>query len=254
MEEINKYFENEILPLKDKFKNYKLVVTGCIGSGKTTIINILNELFNKNKFSTLIIPEYLGIDKEFGEILLNKFIDGEISNLLMQLGILDIYETKLKEIKNENVNVKIFERIPDDNLSVFANISYFNNPEDITNLGINLIYEKTIKLNKKYNLPSYIIRKTPFKKIMATDLMDIIMIILQTIKNDIDKNICERIIGLSISLEVCKLRIAKRSRDGESKYSEKYLNTIIKTYNNIYKELEKDNYKLNLINFGKFVE
>lgn len=53
-----------------------------------------------------------------------------------------------------------------------------------------------MKLDKRYNLPSYIIRKTLFKKITATDLMDIIIIILQTIKNDINKNISERIIGL----------------------------------------------------------
>jgi hypothetical protein len=169
----------------------------------------------------------------------------------MQLSILDIYESNLIKYKNEKYNIKFFERIPDDNLTVFATIAY--NSGDINNLGINLLYDKTILLDEKYKLPSYYRSHVAFKRIMADNLNDIILIILQTIKNDIENGINKRIIGLSITLDICKLRINKRARTDESKYSDSYLNLIINTYNNIYKELEKPNYKFNLINIGKFI-
>ena len=50
IEQFYSLFEKIIVPLKDRFNNYQFVVTGAIGSGKSTILEILNQLFLKYNF------------------------------------------------------------------------------------------------------------------------------------------------------------------------------------------------------------
>ena len=115
-------------------------------------------------------------------------------------------------------------------------------------------HKRTIEIDKKYNIPSYICKNSKFKKITSTDLLDRIMIILATIKNDIENGINSRIIGLSTDLESCKIRIKRRSRENEDKYSDEYLNNIIETYNKIYSVIKDDDYEITLFNIGQFIE
>lgn len=262
-QEVIDYFENYILPIKNKFNNYKCVITGCIGSGKSTILTYLNNLFNKYNFNVDYIHEYLEADPEYGQMILSKFINKQITNMNMQLSILDIYEHELiKHFKIEDSEtskkseITLFERIPDDNLTIFSAIAYVKHPDDIDNFGITYLYNRTINLNKLYNLPSYIYKdsKTKFKLLKSNDLTDSLLLILQTIHDDICNNVNSRIIGLSITLEICKLRIKRRGRENEDKYTDDYLNSIINTYQNIYDELEKDDYNIRLINIGKFID
>jgi len=241
------YFNNYIVPRRDKINNYQLVITGCIGSGKTTLLNELIKLFNE--FNPVIIHEYLEADKQLGPLILSNFINKTISSLTMQNCILDIYENELKNAQKSQFS--FYERIPDDNLSIFTNLAYASHEIDENEFGI--LYKRTLHLNEKYNLPSYINHKSKFKKIVSTDLLDSVLIILKTIKEDIDNGITSRIFGLSVSLEICKLRICRRNRENEDKYTDEYLLNIINTYDNIYDELMKNNYDINLMNIGKFI-
>ena len=248
------YFENNILPLKDKImkSKYQLVITGCIGSGKTTILEILCRLFED--FKPTVVKEYLEANKKLGPLILSEFINKTISPLTTQNAILDIYENQLKDIqKNEDLKGIIFyERIPDDNLTVFTNLAFKN--KDLTNDEFMVLYSRTLLIDEKYNIPSYICKNSKFKRVNSTDSLDSILIILDTIKNDILQGIDSRIIGLSVCLEACKWRIGRRKREDEDKYSDEYLDSIIKTYNNIYSIIENDNYEITLFNIGQFIE
>jgi deoxyadenosine/deoxycytidine kinase len=259
-DEAFEYFNNNILPFQDKICNYQLVITGCIGSGKTTLLNKLIEIFQP--FNPKIVHEYLEVDNVLGSMILSSFINKTISPLTMQNCILDIYENQLKHteiftsdddnyVNSLSNKFTFYERIPDDNLSIFTNLSYKNN--EINENEFNVLYKRTLRMNEDYNLPSYINHKSKFKKIVSTDLLDSILIILETIHDDIVHGINSRIIGLSVSLEICKLRIRRRNRADEDKYSDEYLLSIINTYNNIYQELEKDDYNINPLNIGRFV-
>lgn len=241
------YFNTYIVPKRDKIDNYQLVITGCIGSGKTTLLNELINIFNE--FQPVIIHEYLEADKQLGPLILSNFINKTISPLTMQNCILDIYENELKN--SQKSQFTFYERIPDDNLTIFTNLAYGNHEIDENEFSI--LYKRTLKLNEKYNLPSYINHKSNFKKIVSTDLLDSILIILKTISEDIDNGITSRIFGLSVSLEICKLRIYRRNRENENKYTDEYLLNIINTYDNIYNELTKKSYDINLMNIGKFI-
>jgi len=258
LDEATEYFNENILPLLPEIIQnsikYQLVITGCIGSGKTTLLKQLIKLFKD--FNPIIINEYLEANKTLGPSILSGFINKEISSLTMQNCILDIYENELKNIKITNVNSGIifYERIPDDNLAVFSNLAYSS--RELTSREFNVLFTRTIDIDKKYNIPSYINKNSEFKRIVSTDLLDSILIILQTIKDDIKHGVKSRIIGLSASLEICKLRIKRRKRNDEDKYDDKYLQGIINTYNNIYNLIEKgnDNYKITLYTIGRFTE
>jgi len=250
--EVDRYFHDHLLPLKDKIMkmHYKLVITGCVGSGKTTIISNLYELFEE--FNPVMIKEYLEANKTLGPLILSEFINGTISPLTTQNAILDIYENQLKGLKLEDHGIILYERIPDDNLTVFANLACKDN--GLNDDEFKVLYSRTVDIDKKYGIPSYILRTAEFKKINSSDLIDTVSIILSIIHDDIINGVSSRIIGISVCLEACKLRVKRRGRTDEDKYQDDYLNGIIKTYDNIYNVIEKDDYNISLFNIGRFIE
>ena len=253
LDELVEYFIKYILPLKAKIlqMKYQLVITGCIGSGKTTVINKLFKLFEE--FQPIAVREYLEANKKLGPIILSEFINQTITPLTTQNAILDIYENQLKSLINPDLKgIILYERIPDDNLTVFTNLAFKN--KDLTDDEFKVLYSRTLKIDQKYNIPSYICKNSKFKKIVSTDLVDRIIIILDTIKDDVEKGINSRIIGLSTDLESCKIRIQRRHREDEDKYSDEYLNNIIKTYNKIYSLIDNNDYEITLFNIGQFIE
>lgn len=251
--EVEEYYKNEILPLKDEIlkRKYQIVLTGALCVAKTTLINYLVKLFKE--FKVHVVHEYLEADSELGGIILNRFIYEKITPLSMQNCILDIYENELKEtISSIDNGIILYERIPDDNLAVFTNLAFKDNK--LTSQEFEILYQRTIDIDKKYDIPSYIYNNSNFKRIVSTDAVDTLLIILKTIKEDILNNINSRIIGLSVSLEVCKLRIKRRNRNGEDAYKDEYLQDVINIYNRIYDKIETKNYKITLLNIGQFIE
>ena len=219
--EITDYYKNEILPLKDEIlkRKYQIVFTGCICAAKTTILNRLFDLFSE--FKPYLVHEYLEADAELGELILNRCIYEKISALTMQNCILDIYENELNEIiSNVESGLIFYERIPDDNLAVFANLAFKDNR--LSTQAFEILYSRTIEIDKKYNIPSYICKNSTFKRIVSNDLVDSILIILKTIKDDILNNVNTRIIGLSVTLDVCQIRLKRRNRKGEEEYKDQY--------------------------------
>lgn len=250
LNEAIEYFNENILPIIDKIEDYNIVYIGGIGTGKSTIIKIITEIFKDLK--PQIIHEYLEANKELGETLLSAFINKQISPTTFQHAILDIYENQLKNIHKSKIT--IYERIPDDNLTIFTNLSCKNN--ELSFSSFNDLYLRTIELDKKYSLPSYLNKSstTKFIKIVSTGILDLTLLSLKIIKDDILSGVKCRIIGLSANLDICKFHIRRRNRKDENKYSDEYLNSIIKTYNNLYSLIEKEDYNINLLNIGQFVD
>jgi deoxyadenosine/deoxycytidine kinase len=79
------------------------------------------------------------------------------------------------------------------------------------------------------------------------------MTVLSIIAKDLQQGVKKRIIGLDVDLETCKQRINKRGRDGESGYSDEYLNQIIIYYKNVY-NLKCKNKPLRLTSFDALLE
>lgn len=224
--EVLNYFNKYILPLKDKFKNYRLVITGPIASGKSTLLSMLLKLFSDFKVETF--KEFINTDKEIGHIMLSRFINNKISDCTFQNYIMDEYNNN--NISDE-YNICLFEKIPDDSIFCFSKFAYLNG--NLTFNEYDSLVQKLAKTRCKFNLPVY------SKIIVLTEdqtIKEKLLSILEQIYYDINHNIMERIFGLQISLEKEKEYIKKRNRNAEENYSDEYLLRIINYYNNLYEE------------------
>ena len=228
-----------VLPLKDQFNNYQFVVTGAIGSGKSTILEILNQLFLKYDFKVHTVPEYLGIDSELGHKLLERKIQNNISNTTFQNYIMDQYKNRLESNSKYHCDVCLYERLPDDSILCFSNISNYDKI-DLTNFDLFVLDKRMKALNEKFNIPTYRNNKSKFEEFTLTELVPLIETILELIKSDIENNITHRIIGLNVSTNITINRIKKRNRKGEDGYSYEYLDRIVNYYKRLYTIMKKN--------------
>ena len=243
-EQVKDVFEQKIVPLKNKFNNYNFSITGAIGSGKSTLLEILNKLFIRFNFKVNAVPEYLGIDKELGGILLNRRIKNNISNTTFQNYIMDQYVERISSNGNTQYDICLFERLPDDSILCFSNISNYDE-YDLTNFDLLVLDKRMKSIIERYNIPSYRDENTKFNKLTTGDLSILVKVIINIIEDDINNNVKNRIIGLDVAFELTKQRIIQRNRLGESGYSDEYLKRIVNFYSRLYKILKKDRRKLN---------
>lgn len=283
---VEDYFVKNLLPLKDKFKNYQIAITGPISVGKSTMLEYLYKIFNKYNFITEAIPEYISLDPDVGIKMLGRFIKREITNTTFQNYIMDTYVSKFKSLKQE-YQVCLIERLPDDSILCFANIAHKTHPEDVSLFELFVLFDKIKFCDIKYNLPSYIVKdedkeaykklkigqdeifnyylreteaikrqhKINFSEIVSNEIESTLITIMKQIKDDISTGLYHyHIFGLSASLETTRLRLELRSREGESDYSDDYLNSIIKYYNNLYEVLRDPNYTIRFTELEKLIK
>ena len=245
------------------FYNYQLCVTGPIGAGKTTLIEALKCLFkslvensvNKEQYSESVqeLPEYLGIDPEFGQRMLERKINKEISNTTFQNYIVDMYSLRLRQL-NDKFMIRFIERLPEDSVLCFSNISNFHDRDnkdkfekylELSDFDLYTIKQRFDNLKDLYELPSYADKQTEFINISSCDFNDLIMSVVDIIADDLQSGVTKRIIGLDLSFEITLRRIMKRNRNGESNYSKDWLKMICNFYSKLYQQINQDKNKLN---------
>lgn len=214
----------------------KLIITGGVGVGKTTAIsNICNTLTN-NGLKYKIIPEFIDGD-ENGIKMLDKSINHEISAYEFQLYILQYFDKYLGNLKVDDNEILIFERLPDDSVTCFVNIDVKKGL--ITNDEFKKLFDICINIDKKYNLPSY------FTEFMNNDLLfcksidknTTTDIIYTQLKESIKKH-KNLLVGLYNTNEECLKRIRMRNRKSEvDTYNGETINIFNKHYERIYKLL-----------------
>lgn len=250
--DVSTYFNDVLLSqLNNMEEDYKLIVTGPISAGKSTVLEILYRLLTYNKVNTAPVLEYINYDKEIGNIMLKKFISGETSNSTFQNYVLDNYTAQLSKV-DKVPSVYLFERTIDDAPMCFANIAHHEG-KNLTDYDLLALMEKAKRIDKEFDIPSCLIDNgTEFIRVNGNSLDDIIITIIDQIRNDLDKGITKRIIGLNASLNVSKIRIKKRNRDGESCYDDEYLLRIIKYYEKVYQKLEKHE-RIHITSFDELI-
>lgn len=230
---IEEYFKKMLLPLKSKMKGYKFSVSGPISAGKSTLLEKLYMLFIKYEFNVGILQEYINSDPTIGSELLSRFIAGQTTNSTFQNYILDTYKNSYAKIDTDS-NIIMMERVPDDSILIFANITNKNKPEDMYELTLYSLYEKMLKYDKLCDFPSYLDNDTHIESFIG-NIDDIILSVIDTIANDIERGINKRIIGLKVDVNICISRIKRRGRKEESNYDPNYLNQIIHAYDEIFR-------------------
>ena len=234
----------------DKIKDYSLVITGTVGSGKSTICESLSYLFSTVGIETNNFPEFLFVNDDVSGLLLTKKINGQISNVTFQNFVLDNWECILRR-KNTKGKFNIFERCVDDSVMCFCNIANAN--LEIKDIEFYSMYQRLLKINETYDTPTYFDKNVHFTKIMSGNLSFNLCQILDIIESDLKKGINKRIIGLVVSDFDSKQRIKLRNRSGESSYDD----VLIKNYNTHYKELfsmlEQGGYVKRFLDMGKLL-
>ena len=213
---VEQYFEKMLLPLKDEMKEYKFAVSGPISAGKSTSLEILYMLFMKYNFKIGVLREYINSDPTIGNELLGRFISGKTTNTTFQNYILDTYRDTYFEIdKNKDNNIIMMERIPDDSILIFANITNRNKPEDMNELSLYTLYNKMLNYDKLCDFPSYLDNDTKVESFIG-NIDDVLLSMIDIIVNDIKGGVKKRIIGLKVDVNTSIMRIKRRGRKEES--------------------------------------
>lgn len=233
----------------DDFK-YNLVITGTVGSGKSTLCEYLLYILTCAKIDVNTYPEFLYIDSNVSNCILRDKFDRKISLLTFQSYILDKWENILK-INHNKKGVHIFERCVDDSVICFSNIA--NKLNDITDEELYTLFNRCKNINSRYDAPSYFNSNINFTELKSNDIIknlnDILMIIIDDVHNKIET----RIIGLSVSDNESKNRINIRNRNGELSYSEDVIHTYNKHYRRLYKYLNKNKKLTRYVDIGKLI-
>ena len=224
--------------------DYSLVITGTISAGKSTIceslVYILHQLFPE--LEIVPFPEFLFTgNSELSEKMLKEKINGNVSSNTFQSYIIDSW----KKIMSENGNKKgfrIFERCVDDCVICFCNIE--NKAKKLSDSQFMALYEELKDIDKSYDIPTYFEiadnqNESHFTKIYSTDLNYNLTNILSIIGCDISNDIKNRIIGLSIEPKTSRERIVKRSREGESGYTDEQLQMYSTHYEKLFDFIDK---------------
>lgn len=221
----------------ESFKSYSLVITGTIGSGKSTMCEILMTLINKilPDMSINVFPEFNCSPGTLGGTLLMNKLNGTLSSNTFQSFILDTWENNLRtshQRSSHGSSFKLYERCIDDSILCFCNIDNQNGQLD--DESFNALYHRAISLNEKYNVPSIMGRSEHhFTRILSGDINTNLNQILDIIQKDLSRNVNNRIIGLTVSDYESKTRVIRRNRNGEDAYTD----TAIAMYNNVYNSL-----------------
>ena len=167
---------------------------------------------------------------------------------------MDQYVERISNNGAYDYDICLFERLPDDSILCFSNISNYDE-YDLTNFDL-LVLDKRMKaIIERYNIPSYRDEKSKFKRITSGDLTLLFKVIFDLIVDDVNNGIKNRIIGLDVAFEITKQRIIQRNRPGESGYSDEYLRRIVNFYSRLYKIMEKNRNILNKFTcIGQLVE
>ena len=221
--------------------NPKLIITGGVGVGKSTTINGMCEMLAKNNIKYIVVPEYIDGD-EHGNEMLDKFINHEITSFDFQYYILEYFDNYLSKLKTEGNEVLIFERLPDDSVTCFANIE--KKRANIQEEDFKKLYNRCKQLDEKYKLPSYFTNFTDnnlmFCKTFRTG--DNLIAIYDKLINSIKEN-KNLLVGLYNTNDECLLRIKQRGRPSEVKtYDINIVNRFNTHYERIYNILRNNDY------------
>jgi len=216
-----------INPKLFKNRKYNLIITGRPCVGKSTILQLISDIFEYYDIKINKYPEYITYNKT-GQKIFEMKMNNEVSAFTFQNYILDIWETLLNknDFKN-NTGINIFERLPYDAVMCFSKKELENNK--MTEEEFDMIYKRYLKIIDKFEMFDY--SKTEKIKIINDDINKTISNILNIIINDIKKGIKYRCICLDVANnEIYYSRLGIRNRTAEDEYTKNVLDEFKNYY------------------------
>lgn len=226
-EKVKTRFAN--LPKFDK--RYNLVLTGTVGAGKSTRLDIMSRLLEVNHQNVHNFVEYLNMP--FGKELFNGFIHNQLSALTFQSFVLDGWNYSGKQNA-----INLYERCCDDSVVCFCTNHYYNGK--MTKEEVNTLFNKMKSIVTEHDYPTYT-RPYNFTPIDSTDINSNLLQIADIMECDYNNGVTNRIIGLRVPSEVSMSRIRSRNRKGEENYDDKYVWQMNRWYSELFMFAEMKN-------------
>ena len=200
-------------------QRYTLVISGPIGAGKSTMLKMLKYHFRKKRLNFAIVPEYLEGMKT-GKAMLNEWTQGKITLSEFNHYVMDSIDILNKRASHSRI--RIMERAPIENATIFADKDE------------NLLIQAN-NIHHKYNIPLVTDQHCPISILNANNEAErVFRDIVDVIDDDFSSDVPERVIYLRISAETSRNRVTDRGRKEEQAYSEDYLRSIVKKYEDLF--------------------
>lgn len=236
-------------------KQYKLVITGPIGVGKTTsyaqISKYLKDKYGNNDVAE--IREYLdGAYNITSQELLSRYLNGKLSNACFQNYIQTHYIVELTSEKMKKPIV-IFERCMSDSVAIFCNNANDELPDDpmgLSDFQFTMMYKSCVAVDKSTCAPNYFTKNFQFTRIKTDTITQTVNSIISIIETDLAAGVENRVIGLYNTPEVCYERILIRSRDAESAYTQESIQRNCHAYDKLYELIEAPCKRIRLFDLG----
>lgn len=218
---------SEFIPTIDQFSqptclnvNYKLVLSGTIGAGKSSILQSIVQYLRIIGYKVGCVREFIDSYPEGGKKL-SDWITGKISLVQFQDFI-----TCCHLMENDKIiqcPIKVYERTPYESAQIFCLNTYCYRH----------VLDQANELHTEYKIPY------PFKencKVVDANgtLTDVFEAVREIVEDDLAHGVQERVIYLRINLETCIERIKARGRLSELAYSEGYLANLIDAYEDLF--------------------
>jgi deoxyadenosine/deoxycytidine kinase len=221
-----------------KVFDYKLCLTGTMGAGKSTILQLLSDTFTNFNIYTHNenwVSDFVGLE------LLKRKISGKVSINTFQNYVIDEFTNGLNitPLHNNKPSMHLHERSIDDTIYSFCNFAYLKG--QLSRLEFEVLFNRACAAQLRYKVPSYNCTRN-FCLLKSSEPNNDLKIVEKIINNDIYKDgIEQRIIGLDITDEQSISRVRERGRIGEDKYSDAHLIEFNQYYKKLFKYLGSDN-------------
>ncbi|EDR27730.1 hypothetical protein EDI_113690 [Entamoeba dispar SAW760] len=143
---INNESINNKLISKYEYKKQHIFIGGGIATGKTTMLNLLNEYMDYYT-NTLLIKEYIDYDKE-GVIKLKQLFNGLITDYEFQTYVLNCYEKHLNSPIYENADFILWDRHPSEALEIFC-----KDENSLSKEERNKLKQRLEQIYRRYEIP-----------------------------------------------------------------------------------------------------
>ena len=205
---------------------YTLVISGAIGAGKSTMLDMLKDYLKQKRLWFAIVPEYLeGMTS--GRHMLEAWTQGKITLTEFNHYIMDAVDTLNKQAIG--FPIRIMERAPIENAWIFAR----QDPA---------LLLQAHNIHHKYNIPLVTTKDCPVSVLNANlEAEQVFRDVLNIVEQDIEQGIPGRVIYLRISADTSRKRVIERGRKAEQSYTAEYLASIVKKYEDLFFNRKDDN-------------
>lgn len=202
-------------------KPYNLIITGTIGVGKSTILQLISEIFAAHHININRYPEYINFNK-LGQKLFEMKMHNEVSTFTFQNYVIDVWDTLLTQNHYHTSNgINIFERIPYDAVYCFTKQEYENG--SLTDDEYKMIEYRYHDIISRHDMFDYSDPRLKHVRVINDDIIQTIGQILDYIISDISHDVFGRVICLDVKDDIYYTRLGIRGRTAEDEYTKNVL-------------------------------